>query len=303
MDPPEYVLTEVQVPENAESYLQIDRLNSSNLGLKSSHVENDLVDALHNFLCDTHLDVTLAVFFSLAAVNLSTLFFGGDTLLSKSTSILWRATLSNFVFDSWGTLAGIFGSVVLFVPVLLGTPARHRKYLSVFFSGGSISIGVSSSVLWDHFFGSDRVISYGSSAIDFSAQSIIFTIAVFALIRSYIGPREAKVDWYVRNSFRVIYATLIITTLWFVLLLQPIFVATAQFNWRGHEISFLSGITITAIYLAITSYGAKKQKTSRKEIELSTRIDGMSQGPKSVGFQFFQVSFTTQTGSSGLKDS
>lgn len=273
------------------------------MGLKNSHVEKDIAHALRSFLYNSHLDVTLASFFTLAAVNLSTLFFGDNTLLSKSTGILWRATLSNFVFDSWGTLAGIFGSVVLFVPVLLGMPAKHRKSLSVFFSGGSISVGLGSSLLWDYFFSSDRVVSYGSSAIDFSAQSIIFTVAIFALIRPRVGLREPKVDSYIRNSFRIIYATLIITTLWFVLLLQPIFVATTQFNWRVHEIAFLSGIMITAIYLAITSYGAKKRKTSWKATELSPRIDGKSPGLKSARLQFLQVSFTTQTGSSGLKDS
>ncbi|HYB04363.1 MAG TPA: hypothetical protein VED17_07870, partial [Nitrososphaerales archaeon] len=97
--------------------------------------------------------------------------------------------------------------------------------------------------------------------------------ACFALIRSLYGkPREAQRDPYVRNAFRVIYATLVVTTLWFILILQPIFVYTSQYNWRVHEISFLSGVLVTTIFLAILSFKVRDrdEKTRRAELNVAT---------------------------------
>ena len=157
----------------------------------------------------------------------------------------------NFKFDSPGTLAGLLGSVLLFVPVLMGTPANQRKSVSIFFLVASILIGTGSSLIWDRFYGGGTL-SYGASAIDIAAQAIIFALTCFALISSFFGkPQGALRDSYVRNAFRIIYATLIATTLWYILFLQPIFVFTALYNWRVHEIAFLSGVLVTGIYLAI----------------------------------------------------
>jgi hypothetical protein len=221
----------------------------------------------------------LTGFLILAIVNALSSFFGASAILLATEGHWWGAVLVNFDFDSWGTFAGLLGSVVLFLPVLVGSVAGQRKLLSTYFLSMSITIGVGSSLLWNYFFGSGAI-SYGSSAIDIAAQSIIFTLASSALIRSFLGQAEgSQHDPYVRNSLRVIYTTLVLTTVWFIFFLQPIFVSTNQFNWRVHEIAFILGIFLTGSFLA-----SLKSRTVRKmpmkessEIELATQNEGTQQ--------------------------
>ncbi|HXQ92167.1 MAG TPA: hypothetical protein VN739_04115, partial [Nitrososphaerales archaeon] len=94
-------------------------------------------------------------------------------------------------------------------------------------------------------------IPYGSSSIDISAQAIIFALSIFALISLR---QKSNLEKYARNSFAIIYATMIVTTLWFVLLLEPIFIPSNLYNWRVHEIAFVIGVLITVIYIMSRSY-------------------------------------------------
>jgi hypothetical protein len=232
-----------------------------------------LFPEIRNFLSKSNLDVVLTGFCILAALNAISSFLGSSAILSATEGHWWGAVLVNFVFDSWGTFVGLLGSVLLFLPVLLGSPANQRKVLSTYFLSMSITIGVGSSLLWNYLFGSGAI-SYGSSAIDIAAQSIIFTLASFALVRSFLGRAEgSQSDPYIRNSFRVIYATIVLTTVWFIFYLQPIFVSTNQFNWRVHEIAFISGILLTGSFLAILKYRTVRKIPVKEpsELELATR--------------------------------
>ncbi len=204
----------------------------------------------------------------LAALNAGTFFVGQKLAFSPVGNSWANQILANFRFDSVGTLAGLFGSALLFVPLLIGAPTDRRKSLSIFFFSASVLVGVSASLIWDHFFGAGSI-SYGSSAIDIAAQAIIFTIACFALIKSFfVNPRGAWRDTYVRNAFRVIYATLIATTLWFILFLQPIFTFTSQYNWRVHEIAFLSAALLTSSFLFLLSSRRRNPVEVAKNTEM-----------------------------------
>ena len=261
---------------SASSYVHISgRLTEINLkqGLWAS------IWKLAQVLSKTSLDITVVGFFLIACLNFGTSVANPSSLLSFFGNSFWGAIPANFVFDSWGTLAGLLGSVILFTPVLLGTPPRRRRSLSEFFLMASVIIGVGSSLLWNSFFRVGAGISYGSSAIDIAAQSIIFTLSIYALIESFFDKNSQKLtDPYIRNSFRIIYATLVVTTLWFILQLEPIFLPTDQFNWRVHEIAFLSGIVLTSAYLVgihLQSLGSQRKHEPRTVELASGKLEGL----------------------------
>jgi hypothetical protein len=234
-----------------------------------------LSSEIRKFLSQSYLFIVIAGFGVLAALNGLTYFLNSDLSNSFSRSTWLYQIAVNYKFDSLGTLAGLLGSVLLFVPVLLGTPAYRRKSTSIFLFVASILVGTGSSLIWDRFYGGGTL-SYGASAIDIAAQSIIFTLACYALISSFFrNPVGAKRDSYVRNAFRIIYATLIATTLWYILFLQPIFVSTALYNWRVHEIAFLSGVAVTGIYMAIyiSAIESKRNSPEKLESQLPGKLD------------------------------
>jgi hypothetical protein len=212
--------------------------------------ENRLTALIRTLIFETYLWIPLLGFLLVAVVNLATLFYGTERLLVSSGNHLLGAVAASFVFDSWGTLAGLVGAVILFAPILLGATSSHRRSIAAFFTIASVAIGIGSSLLWDLLFRNGNALSYGSSAIDIAAQSIIFTLAVYALIKSLIFDGDYGGDAYIRNSLRIIFGTLIVTTLWFILFLEPIFVPTDLYNWRVHEIAFICGAAFTVVYLA-----------------------------------------------------
>jgi hypothetical protein len=227
-----------------------------------------LFSEISNFLSKSYLNLVIIGFSLLAALNVITFFLGSKMLPWTANHTWLNQIFSNFTFDSVGTLAGLLGSIILFVPVLIGVPPKQRRWLSAYFLVASVLIGVCSSLFWNYFFSATSA-AYGASAIDIAAQSIIFTTACFALNRSlFRKPHGAQLDPYVRNAFRVIYATLVMTTLWFISILQPIFVYTAQYNWRVHEIAFLSGVLVTSLYLAILSVRVREGDEITKKAEL-----------------------------------
>ena len=234
-----------------------------------------LAHELKDFIFTTNLNIPLAGFLLLAALNATTFLVGPATVLAYFQGSTVGAVLANFVFDSPGTLAGLLGSILLFAPVLLGTPTNQRKSLSAYFLFASIGLGVASSLFWDIHFGNGPP-SYGASGIDISAQSIIFTLSIFGIIQSFYR-NDVQTDRYVKNSFRIIYATLIVTTIWFIIFLEPIFVPTTQYNWRVHEIAFLLGITLTTIYYAAVNIRARKRNDS-KAIQLNPIALSSSRG-------------------------
>lgn len=260
-----------QTPYQLDSYRNAPK---ASLGLKPG--SGVYFREFNKLISSTYIKVDLVGFTMLAALNLATSLLDANSLVSTFGNYFWGGVVANFVYDSVGTLAGLLGSVLLFAPVLLGAPYIKRKSISIYFLLGSVSVGIASSLIWNRFFANGGTISYGSSAIDIAAQSIIFTMAIWALVRSFVKkPEGSQTDSYILNSFRVIYLTLILTTLWFILQLEPIFVATDQFNWRVHEIAFLSGMAVTAFFLLSTGVRLE-DKVTKQSAALSLAPDDSS---------------------------
>jgi hypothetical protein len=202
------------------------------------------------FLLRTSMLVVIVGFVFLVAVNLSTFLHGPSRILESLRANSLGIVFTPFVFDSWGTISGLLGVTIFFAPLFLGTRSQERRSLALFFLFASVGIGIISALLWNYAFNSSGTIPYGSSSIDISAQAIIFTLSVSALV----GLRQkSNLEKYARNSFAIIYATLIVTTLWFVLLLEPIFIPSNLYNWKVHETAFIIGVLTTIIYIVIRS--------------------------------------------------
>lgn len=202
----------------------------------------------------------------LAALNFATFLAGPRLVLAYVESRPFGAVFANFVFDSWGTLAALMGAVILFAPILFGARAGLRKSLSFYFFTSSVSIGVAAALFWNFYFrSSNGGLSNGASAIDIAAQSVIFTLAIYALSETFLGkPNAYRIDPYVTNSLRIVYGTLIVTTVWFIFFLEPVFVPTVFFNWRVHEVAFVSGFAVTAIYLTLVTIGDNRSSARTK---------------------------------------
>ncbi len=201
-------------------------------------------------LSKSGLSLVILAFLSLIVVNLVTFAIGRNAVLDALNSNPGGALLAPFVYDSWGTIGGLGGVVLLFSPVLFGTPVSQRRSLSVFFVTSSIAIGVFSALLWDAFYDNTGLYGSGSSSMAISAQGVIFALSFFGLLRlarqdtRRLGALSSH-WWY---SFAIIYSTLILTSLWFVLSLEPIFIPTLLYNWRVHEFGFLFTAAATVTY-------------------------------------------------------
>jgi len=199
--------------------------------------------------CDSGLALVALGFLILAVADVITSYIGPDKILHALNSNSFGILLSSIVYDSVGTILGLLGVVWLFAPVLLGTQKFLRKPVAAFFMFGSIGVGVASTALWNYYYNLSSLLPYGASSIAISAQSIIFTMAIIGVVELWLNDESvAWIEPYWRKSLMIIYATLIGTTLWFVLFLEPIFVPTTQYNWRVHEIAFLGAIVSTLVF-------------------------------------------------------
>jgi hypothetical protein len=192
----------------------------------------------------------LGAFSVLVVLNILTLLFGPETVLSDLNGNPLGGILSVVVFDTPGTIGGLLGLVLLFTPILFGTPVAQRSNISGFFVIASFSVGIFAGLLWDRFYDQTGVVGAGSSAVAIAGQGVILTLAFLGLIRLWRQDARSmgRMSSYWWHSFAVIYATLILTTVWFVALLQPIFIPTLQYNWRVHEFAFLLSIGGTLVY-------------------------------------------------------
>ena len=203
-------------------------------------------------LLSSRIYIVAVGFAALAILDLMTMFVGTDNVLVALNSSSFGILFSSFVFDSWGTLLGLLGVILLVSPILLGTPSSFRKYMAIFFVLDSVVIGIVSSFIWNSYYNPSGGIPYGASSIAISGQAIIFTLALIGLVQLSVRDKWiATQDSYWRKSLGVIYATLVGTTLWFVLILEPIFIPSNEYNWRVHEIGFiLAVISSIAFYIS-----------------------------------------------------
>ncbi len=190
------------------------------------------------------------VFSALVLVNLVTMAAGTQGVLSGLGSNPAGALLTPFVFDSWGTIGGLAGSVILFTPVLFGAPVSQRRSLSIFFATACVGVGELSAVLWDWSFGSSGFYASGASGFAIAALGILFGLSIQGLVR--LGRQDTRslgaLSSYWWYSFMIVYLSLILTSLWFVIYLEPIFAPTSLYNWRVHEFAFILGAGSTVAF-------------------------------------------------------
>jgi hypothetical protein len=183
----------------------------------------------------------------IAGLNLVTSLIGPQKLLAELAAYKWGMFTSIIVFDSWGTVGGLLGVVVLFIPLLAAARGDERKELSNFFVGGTVVCGYAAFVVWNVFLGGGKL-GYGASSIPIAAQSVLFCLSIFGLARMASENVESSNSWLPRSFFAMVYFVIISSTLVLVLLLQPIFVPTNAYNWQAHELAFLLGLAVTSIY-------------------------------------------------------
>ena len=192
--------------------------------------------------------VALAYAF-LICVNLATLAVGPAAVLADLDANPAGALLAPLVFDSWGTIGALAGSVLLFAPLLFGTPPSQRRTVSLFFVTASICISELAAALWDFSYRVNGPYASGASGFAIAALGVMFSLSILGLVR--LGRQDTRGLgaisshwWY---SFAMIYLCLILTSLWFVIFLQPILAPTVQFNWRVHEFAFIMGLAAPAV--------------------------------------------------------
>ncbi|MDA4122533.1 MAG: hypothetical protein OK456_05060 [Thaumarchaeota archaeon] len=212
---------------------------------------------MKRYLIGSGLVWVVVGFSILIGVNLLTLALGTNAILLDLNSRSWGDLASVFVFDSWGTAGGLAGLVVLFVPVLFGVPASKRPGLSIFFLFGSLVSGIIANVLWSSYYKQGGPIGAGSSSIALGGQGILFALSILGLARLLLetGTRGTGADdvtareW--RQFFSVVYLTLIVSALYFVIILEPIYIPTALYNWRVHQFAFLLAIAMATAFFFV----------------------------------------------------
>ncbi len=203
----------------------------------------------------------IACFSIVTVLNLLTFELGPSRVLANliEANGLVGALLSFIVFDSWGSVVGLLGVIALFAPILIGSDAHAKLWRSYYFVLASLGLSVLACAAWDILIKNpDGSIAYGASAIAIVALSVIFSEACFFSLR------------FLRNRTRMhggvalffVYLTLIVTTLWFVLLIQPIFMPSPGFNWQVHGLGFTLGAFSTIIFEYLLS---TKHNESREE--------------------------------------
>lgn len=193
-----------------------------------------------------------ASFAALAALNVLTYLYGPGQALAEIGTSRYGPLVSFAVFDSWGTVEGLLGTVALFVPLLAVAEGSERRAMSAFFVAASLGAGFAASLIWNSFLGGGRL-GYGASSIPFAAQSVLFGLSVFGLIR-LSHKRGGRPPGGTSRAFStVVYLVLAGGALFLVLSLEPIFTPTALYNWQTHELAFLLGLFATTVYYAWVS--------------------------------------------------
>lgn len=210
------------------------------------------------------LTIVLVVFAGIVILNLLTLEMGASDVLTKyiQGNYPWGILLSFSVFDSWGSIIGLLGVILLFAPILVGKKDSQKIWVSAFFAGGSLGLGILASTIWDMLHeSSGNSVAYGASAIAIVALSIIFTESCILLVQISRSTKHAFRN--TNSALAIVYLTLILTSLWFVLLIQPIYIPSNQYNWQVHEYGFGLGVISTLVFEYLISTGGYQDNLRR----------------------------------------
>ncbi len=210
------------------------------------------------------LAIVLIVFAAIVITNLITLEIGPSKVLGDyiQGNYPWGILLSFSVFDSCGSIIGLLGVIPLFVPILVGKRDLDKIWVAIFFVAASLGLGIAASTVWD--FRHESVgssVAYGGSAIAVVALSIIFSESCILLAQNLTVKKRAYGS--TNSALIIVYITLIVSSLWFVLFIQPIFLPSNQYNWQVHEHGFVLGSLSTLAFEYIISIRRYQNKPLR----------------------------------------
>ena len=134
-------------------------------------------------LSQSGLPLVAGAFCFLITLNLITFVLGPQSVFGSLAASPLGALLAPFLFDSWGTVAGLGGTVLLFAPILFATTPSERRKLSLFFVASSVGMGVVATILWDVTYDNTGRFGSGSSGIAITALGVLFCLALFGLLR------------------------------------------------------------------------------------------------------------------------
>lgn len=202
--------------------------------------------------------IVLAGYSVAVALDLATVE-ANHAILVNDLSIKWYGgILSLFVFDSWGTIGGMLGVLAIYFLLLQGVIRPRRQGISLYLLFSTLFIGILAELIYDQFFDVARIngtliLASGESTIPEAGMAASIVLAVYGTARLLrTDPlRLDKDNRDFRRAWIVAYLALIGTIAWFVVLGQSIFVPTAAYNWRAHDISFILGLISTGVYVAV----------------------------------------------------
>ncbi len=189
----------------------------------------------------------------LIVLNLITFALGPLRVYKVLDAQSWGILTSFAIFDSWPTVLGLAGTVVIFTIALIEMRKDERLRLSGFFVLATITSGPIAEILWNGYYNSSDLIPFGSSSVALSAEGVTLTVCIFGLMRIFRQEAWRIGSWTKRRCLLsvLIFSTIAASALVYILALQPIFIPTTQYNWRVHEISFLLGTLSAVAYLIV----------------------------------------------------
>lgn len=203
------------------------------------------------------LAIVIGGYAGLILLDIATFLIGPAKAYSAISTQSWGILASFIIFDSWPTVLGLVGSIAIFALVLVEVRGAERVRLSLFFVGATLVNGSVAGVLWNRYFNTSGLIPYGSSSVALSAEGVLLAVCTFGLVRTLRQATWRIGPWTRRRCYlsMLTFCTVISSTLFYILALQPIFVATNEYNWRVHEISFALGALTAATFIIIAVPG------------------------------------------------
>lgn len=191
----------------------------------------------------------ILTFSGLATINILTLVVGPQRVYSVLNSHVYTAFLSFVIYDSPGTVAGLFGIVVIFAVLslfyflLTGEACKIRAYSFIVIS---MVTGVASQIFWNSCCSQGGGFPAGSSAIDFAALACLINYSVTDSVRLLRLNANRKSRLWMDSRITAVYLILVAGMLMlYAVYIQPIYLPTIRFNWRVHEYAFVSALVVS----------------------------------------------------------
>jgi hypothetical protein len=210
----------------------------------------------------------LSIYFWLVAINLVTFELGAIHLRLVLNQYWFGVVLGATVFDSFGTIFGLFGVAIFYVTLSFFRFIILRefsKFRSILFSIVPIVSAVASSITWNSYFNHTGIIPAGSSGIDFAAMACLIVYCGFDFVLcldKVAAVKRSKAETIMEGSLLTLILTILISLLIFAVLVQSIFIP-GPYNWRTHQFSFFSATILSIVGESGYYWSARKKSKNR----------------------------------------